>query len=128
MTATKNQLLTVVLICILCSCSSEQNESSDTERNPNIIYILADDMGYGDLSCYGQEKFNTPNISEGDPVNQGFDEFYGYISQTIAHNYYPYTLWHNKEEVVLAGNGGDRQGVYAPNLIQDGGDHGSIPC
>lgn len=29
---------------------------------PNIIYILLDDAGYGDLSCYGQTKFSTPNI------------------------------------------------------------------
>lgn len=29
---------------------------------PNVIYILADDLGYGDLSCYGQTKFQTPNI------------------------------------------------------------------
>ena len=29
---------------------------------PNIIYIMADDLGYGDLSCYGQKHFKTPNI------------------------------------------------------------------
>ncbi|MGC6427658.1 MAG: arylsulfatase [Akkermansiaceae bacterium] len=29
---------------------------------PNVIYILTDDLGYGDLSCYGQTKFSTPNI------------------------------------------------------------------
>lgn len=29
---------------------------------PNIIYIMCDDMGYGDLSCYGQKRFRTPNI------------------------------------------------------------------
>ena len=31
-------------------------------HKPNVIFILADDLGYGDLSCYGQSKFNTPNI------------------------------------------------------------------
>ena len=29
---------------------------------PNVIYILTDDLGYGDLSCYGQKKYQTPNI------------------------------------------------------------------
>ena len=29
---------------------------------PNILYIMCDDMGYGDLSCYGQQHFRTPNI------------------------------------------------------------------
>ncbi len=31
-------------------------------ERPNIVYILLDDAGYGDLSCYGQTKFETPNI------------------------------------------------------------------
>jgi arylsulfatase A-like enzyme len=31
-------------------------------KKPNIIYILADDLGYGDLGCYGQTTFRTPNI------------------------------------------------------------------
>ena len=33
-----------------------------SQQKPNVVFILADDLGYGDLSCYGQEKFETPNI------------------------------------------------------------------
>lgn len=34
------------------------------EKRPNIVFILADDLGYGDLGCFGQEKFETPNIDQ----------------------------------------------------------------
>lgn len=34
----------------------------NAQQKPNVVFIITDDLGYGDLSCYGQEKFQTPNI------------------------------------------------------------------
>jgi arylsulfatase A-like enzyme len=191
----------VTLVLIISCTEKEQLSSSQSDPKPNIIYILADDLGYGDLGCYGQTKFRTPNIdrlaaegmlftqhysgatvcapsrsalmtglhtghtpirgnkevkpegqypltdsvftlpkalksvgyitggfgkwglgppdSEGAPSNQGFDEFYGYNCQRLAHNYYPRHLWHNKTKVVLEENAGKARGAYAPDLIQE---------
>lgn len=195
----------IILITALVSnaCSNEEKGKA----LPNIIYILADDLGYGDLSCYGQTNFATPNIDEmakqgmqfsqhysgstvcapsrcsllsgmhtghsfircnkvgnpegiypvegqypipdsvvtiaeilkekgyatgafgkwslgftsnsGDPLKQGFDEFYGFYCQGLAHNYYPYSLWHNNEKIMLSENEGTKQGSYAPDLIHE---------
>ncbi len=188
------------ICCLITACESPTEETTNPTP-PNIIYILADDLGYGDLSCYGQTRFSTPNIdrlakngmlftqhysgntvcapsrsalltgqhtghtpvrgnkevqpegqyplpdsiitigetlkdagyvtgtfgkwglgfpgSEGDPVNQGFDQFYGYNCQRLAHHYYPYYLWDNKEKVMLEENAGNEQKVYGPELIHD---------
>lgn len=38
--------------------------SSDKRRKPNIIFIMADDLGYGDLGCYGQKHIKTPHIDD----------------------------------------------------------------
>jgi arylsulfatase A-like enzyme len=38
--------------------------AADQAVRPNLIYILLDDAGYGDLSCYGQQRFETPNIDK----------------------------------------------------------------
>jgi arylsulfatase A len=188
-----------IVVCAsyaLISCSP----GSKKEPLPNIVYILADDLGYGDLSCYGQKKFSTPNIdrlaregmlftqhytgctvsapsrsclmtglhtghtpirgnkgwepegnwplpadsytiaellkskgyvtgafgkwglgfidSEGDPNSQGFDEFYGYNCQSLAHNYYPDHLWQNHEKILLPANDSSKTATYSADLIQ----------
>ncbi len=193
-------LLTIALFLFSCQNQSKKSDGKVEEQKPNIVYILADDLGYGDLSVYGQTHFQTPNIdkmaaegmlftqhyagttvcapsrsslmtglttghtpirgnkevqpegqwpipdstftlaemlkqagyvtggfgkwglgypgSEGNPNNQGFDEFYGYNCQRIAHNYYPSHLWDNEKKVILEGNAGDKFEDYAPELIQ----------
>ncbi len=189
-------LLTSVLL--FTACQNQQKKETGPQK-PNLVYILADDLGYNDLSCYGQELFSTPNIdklaetglkftqhysgstvcapsrsslmtgqhtgqtfirgnkewqpegqypleaeaytlaealqgagyvtgafgkwglgypgSEGDPNFQGFDEFFGYNCQRIAHHYYPYHLWNNQEKIMLEGNKGFKTEQYGPNLI-----------
>lgn len=51
----------VILSLGLIAVGSIGSSAAD-QTPPNIIFILADDLGYGDLSCYGQRNFSTPNI------------------------------------------------------------------
>jgi len=46
---------------LLPSCASI-GQTAVRRKKPNIIFILADDLGYGDLGCYGQEEIATPNL------------------------------------------------------------------
>ena len=164
-------------------------------RKPNFVYVMVDDAGYGDFSCFGQKKFKTPSVdrmakegmkltdfyssstvcapsrcslmtgmhtghalvrgnkevqpegqsplagsaqtipevlkkagyvsgmfgkwglgapgSEGDPMNQGFDRFYGLNCQRQSHNFYPTHVWSDRKKVML-----DRK-HYSHTLIAD---------
>ncbi|MEX1114311.1 MAG: arylsulfatase [Akkermansiaceae bacterium] len=55
----KNRLL-VSLVALSAMASSAVGAAS----RPNVIFIITDDLGYGDLSCYGQKNFKTPNLDQ----------------------------------------------------------------
>ena len=200
----KIYLICLASIYFLSACNFPSSTSRDevqeiSNPTPNIIYILADDLGYGDLSCYGQQKFSTPNIdrlaaegmrflqhysgstvcapsrsalmtgqhtghtfvrgnrevrpegqhpipdstftlaeslkakgyktgafgkwglgfprSEGDPMNQGFDRFFGYNCQRVGHHYYPYHLWSDRDSISIEENFGTQKQNFAPDMI-----------
>jgi len=62
---------------LLAAEAKHQPPVRQAQGRPNIVFILADDLGYGDLSCYGAEKIRTPNIDT--LANQG-------VSFTDAHS------------------------------------------
>ena len=181
-------LILILAAFLIISCDSKESRDK-----PNVIYLLFDDLGYGDFSCYGQDKLETPNIDrlarEGmrftqhysgntvcspsratlmcgqhpghvylrgnlahergaeldsamvtlprlfknagystgaygkwglgitnldgapNPLSHGFDEFYGWKSQVIAHTYYPGTMVHNGQEIRR------KEGQYAHDLV-----------
>lgn len=45
-----------------CGNPSKKETADTTRQKPNVIYLIADDLGIGDLSCYGATKISTPNI------------------------------------------------------------------
>ena len=174
----------VTFTFVIAGCSSNM-EGSVPER-PNIIFIMADDLGYGDLACFGQQVIKTPNIDRiaaegrvftqcyagstvcapsrstlmtgqhtghtkvrgnfsqtpldlpnpnrvplaeeditlaevikqgayvtamtgkwglgepattGEPNEQGFDQWLGFLNQRRAHDHFPDYIWHNKDEI-----------------------------
>lgn len=65
------RFLSVLLPLFLAAASL-----SEAAERPNMIFILADDLGYGDLGCFGQEKIQTPHLDEMAKKGMKFTQFY----------------------------------------------------
>ncbi len=73
-------LLTLPVL-FLPACTST-TATTDSACTPNIIIVLADDLGYGDLSCYGQTRWRTPNLDLLAAQGSRFTNFY--VSQSVC--------------------------------------------
>lgn len=60
----KNTLFLVSGSMLLSFMGKAQQAEWNNEKKPNIVFILVDDLGYGDTGCFGQKKIQTPNIDK----------------------------------------------------------------
>jgi N-acetylgalactosamine-6-sulfatase len=65
-------------LCLLCLLGIFVNDCSagEKEKRINVIFILADDLGYGDLGCYGHPQIKTPNLDQLAKDGMRFTQFY----------------------------------------------------
>ena len=183
------RIVVFISAAALSLCTATMAHGSESSQRLNIVVILADDLGWGEVGCYGQKKIPTPNIdrlaaagmrftqhysgapvcaparctlmtgkhlghaeirgnmqaktrlpqfsegqyplsaevvtiaqvlqkagyttgavgkwglgpvgSTGDPNRKGFDLFFGYNDQAVAHSFYPPHLWRNAEKITI---------------------------
>src|SRR5687767_2022473 len=81
--AGRRSLGRLLMICIVALSLTSVNSAwpgriaaADLPQKPNVIFILADDLGYGDLGCYGQKRIKTPHIDRLAKEGLRFTDFY----------------------------------------------------
>lgn len=96
-------------------------------RQPNVVIIVADDLGYGDLSCYGAHRIQTPGMDR--IANEGIRFTQGYCTAatstpsrySLLTGLYP---WTNREAKILPGNAAliiNTQQVTLPKVMKQAG-------
>lgn len=104
------QLTSSLAIIGTLTCSSFAcNHGSNTKEKPNVILIYADDIGYGDLNCYGFGKVPTPNVDNLAKSGILFTNAHATASTSTPSRYAMLTgeyAWRKKGTGVAAGNAG----------------------
>jgi arylsulfatase A len=67
-----NRFEFIVLLLLIFTFST----NATVKEKPNIVFILADDLGYADLGCYGSQKILTPNLDNMATEGIRFTQFY----------------------------------------------------
>src|SRR5437773_9595387 len=71
----RRNILHIVMAFAFSLAIAPSTRAADTKK-PNILFILADDLGYGDVGCYGQKIIQTPNIDRIAREGMRFTQFY----------------------------------------------------
>lgn len=72
----------VYAVCVLCGCSVFTGQVDQASAKPNIILVMTDDQGYGDLACHGHPFLKTPNLDRLYAQSTRFTDFH--VSPTCA--------------------------------------------
>ena len=76
----KISISSLLFLCLLlissCRTAVQETEENAVPTKPNIVFILADDLGYGDIGPYGQTKIKTPNLDQMASQGRRYTQFY----------------------------------------------------
>ena len=125
-------LFPAIVIGMFTACQSGNKQKTVTEKNPNIVIIYLDDLGYGDLSSYGATELVTPNIDA--LANGGIRFTNGYATSStctpsrygLLTGVYP---WRNKDAKILPGTAPliiDTAQMTIPKMLKSQGYHTGI--
>ncbi len=72
----RQSLFIAVFYGLLISACTKVSSTSEPTQKPNVVIILTDDLGYGDISCYGQKDYQTPHIDNIASQGVSLTDFY----------------------------------------------------
>ena len=81
-----------------------QAQKKAKEKQPNVIFIIADDLGYGDMSCYGAHRVQTPHVDALASSGIRFTDAHAVASTSTPSRYSLFTghyAWRRNDTVVM---------------------------